>query len=87
MNITFGAGLASTSPLPPNITSYQYSSNACPDDGFYTIGPQSPVCFGNTWHSLNQDHTPSDVNGNMMIVNASVTAGDFFTSTRSSKPT
>lgn len=78
MNITFGAGQASATPLLSSITSYRYSSNPCPDDGFYSIGSQNLGCFGDTWHSLNQDHTPSDVNGNMMIINASFTAGDFY---------
>ncbi|HUH33288.1 MAG TPA: gliding motility-associated C-terminal domain-containing protein [Daejeonella sp.] len=81
VNITFGAGLASTSPLPPGVTSYQYTSTGCPGDGFYNIGPHNRGCFDNTWHSINQDHTPSDDNGNMMIINASFTAGDFYKQT------
>jgi hypothetical protein len=35
-------------------------------------------CFEGKWHSLPEDHTPGDVNGKMMIVNASEKPGDFF---------
>ncbi|MFN2439509.1 MAG: gliding motility-associated C-terminal domain-containing protein, partial [Chitinophagaceae bacterium] len=35
-------------------------------------------CFGNTWHTISEDHTPGDNNGYMMLVNASFTAGDFY---------
>ena len=79
VNITFGAGPAASSPLPPGVTSYTYTTNPCPGDGFYNIGSRSPGCFSNTWHSVTQDHTPNDSDGNMMFVNASVEPGDFYT--------
>lgn len=78
VNITFGAGASSAIPLASNVTTYTYTPNSCPVDGLYNIGSQNLDCFADTWHSLNQDHTPSDVNGNMMIINASFTAGDFY---------
>ena len=78
VNITFGAGAASAGPLSNNVTSYIYSTDACPKDGIYTIVSQSQGCFGNTWHTVTQDHTPDDVNGNMMLINASNDPGDFF---------
>jgi hypothetical protein len=48
VNISFGAGYASASPLRNNITSYTYSSSPCPDDGYYNIAAQCLGCFGNT---------------------------------------
>ena len=80
VNITFGAG---SNPGPPlgNLTNYTYASHDCPDDGYYTIGNSTNNCFGRTWRSLFTDHTPGDVNGYMMIVNASVNPGDFFVKT------
>lgn len=78
VNITFGAGPASATALPSSVTSYSYTSDSCPVDGLYNIGSENVGCFFNTWHSLDQDHTPADVNGNMMIINASFTAGDFY---------
>ena len=70
VNITFGAGSTSAGPLPNNVTSYNYSTDLCPSDGFYRIESQSTGCFGGTWHTVTEDHTPNDVNGNMMLVNA-----------------
>lgn len=80
VNITFGAG---SDPGPPveNLTNYTYVTHDCPDDGYYTIANSTNRCFGNTWHSLSEDHTPGDVNGYMMVVNASYTPGDFFVKT------
>src|SRR5690606_7634197 len=60
---------------------YTYSAAGCPNDGSYTIANFSGDCFGNSWHMVAQDHTPGDVNGYMMVVNASYTPGDFFVRT------
>ena len=79
VNITFGAGSAFTLPLDANVTTYRYFSGLCPDDGFYNIASQSLGCFGGSWHNVVQDHTPNDMNGNMMLVNASLQPGDFYT--------
>jgi gliding motility-associated-like protein len=80
VNITFGTG---SNPGPPlgNLTNYSYANHDCPDDGFYTIGNSTLNCFGGTWHTLQEDHTPGDVNGYMMIINASFNPGDFFVKT------
>ncbi|MEO7120286.1 MAG: gliding motility-associated C-terminal domain-containing protein [Ginsengibacter sp.] len=80
VNITFGAG---QNPGPPlgGTTNYIYVANDCPADGYYTIANSTNNCFGGTWHSLPQDHTPGDVNGYMMVVNASFQPGDFFVKT------
>lgn len=80
VNITFGSG---ANPGPPlgNLTNYSYADHDCPADGFYTIGNSTNNCFNRTWHSLPEDHTPGDVNGYMMIVNASFNPGDFFVKT------
>ena len=79
VNITFGAG---SNPGPPlGNTNYIYVAGDCPNDGFYTIANSTSSCFGGTWHTVTEDHTPGDVNGYMMIVNASYTPGDFFVKT------
>lgn len=80
VNITFGAG---TNPGPPlgGSTNYGYVNHDCPDDGFYTVANSTSGCFGGTWHTLAEDHTPGDVNGYMMVVNASFNPGDFFVKT------
>jgi len=75
--IDFGAG--GGGPLPAGTTTYNYQSVTCPNDGNYTISSAlNESCFGASWHTLPTDHTPGDVNGNMMIVNAALDAGDFY---------
>ena len=77
--IDFGKG--TPAPLAAGVTTYTYQSYqqaSCPNDGLYTITSTLFNCFNNSWHNLTEDHTPGDVNGNMMVVNASVTPDDFF---------
>src|SRR5688572_22772826 len=71
VNITFGQGGSTFTPTG----SYTYTSNSCPDDGFYTVTNRSSGCFGNSWHTLTSDRTGT---GSFMLVNASFTPGDFF---------
>ncbi len=80
VNITFGAGANPGAPLS-GVNNYSYVSNDCPNDGSYTVANYTNNCFGNTWHTISQDHTPGDVNGYMMVVNASFNPGDFFVKT------
>ncbi len=77
VNITFGSGSNPGLPLG-STTNYTYLPNDCPNDGYYTIANSTNSCFGNTWYSLSHDHTPGDINGYMMIINASYQPGDFF---------
>ena len=81
VNITFGAGTNPGPPLGFGITNYTYLNSDCPGDGFYTIANSTNSCFGGTWHTLVEDHTPGDINGYMMVVNASYNPGDFFVKT------
>ncbi len=78
VNITFGSpgSGGGTGYAPPG--AYTYSASTCPDDGFYTITSATSGCFGNSWHSVLNDHTGG---GNFMLVNASYTPGDFFVAT------
>jgi gliding motility-associated-like protein len=80
VNITFGAGSGYAQALPSTITDYSFKSTDCPDDGFYSLVNKTGSCFGNTWHTLNQDHT-ADGNGYFMLINASYTPGDFYKQT------
>jgi len=81
VNITFGSGSNPGPPLSFGITNYSYFNGDCPPDGSYTIENNTSDCFGGTWHTLTEDHTPGDVNGYMMVVNASYNPGDFFVKT------
>ena len=81
VNVTFGSGGAVGNPLPAATTTYTFFSSDCPSDGSYTIVSSTNACFGNSWHSLPEDHTPGDANGYMMLVNASFNPGDFYVDT------
>ncbi|MFY7888383.1 MAG: hypothetical protein ACOVOW_05715 [Spirosomataceae bacterium] len=80
VNQTFGSGNNPGASLGTQ-TNYTYVTTDCPSDGFYAVRNSTTNCFGSSWHSLTQDHTTGDVNGYMMVVNASYTAGQFFTQT------
>jgi gliding motility-associated-like protein len=80
VNITFGSGTNPGAPLQAATTSYQYLSNDCPGDGFYTVRSNTTNCFGSTWHSLSNDHT-GDPNGYFMLINASFQPSAFYLDT------
>lgn len=73
---TFGVGTQNTS-LPAGTTTYTYSNNQDPNDGFYTVSSTSNYF---DWFSVS-DHTLNDTNGRMLIVNSSFTAGEFYKTT------
>ena len=81
INITFGSGSNPGPALRAASTNYTYISDDCPNDGSYTVRTYSSNCFGSTWFSPQEDHTPGDVNGYFMLVNASYTPGDFYVDT------
>jgi len=61
---------------PPNYTRAQ---GDCPRDGEYTYSSSTPGCNNGDWFVLNEDHTPGDSDGNMMLVNAYPGGGVFLT--------
>jgi gliding motility-associated-like protein len=73
VNVTFGTGGNSNTGYIPT-SAYTYSSTACPDDGYYTITNSTSGCFGNSWITVNSDHTG---NGAFLLVNATYAPGDF----------
>jgi gliding motility-associated-like protein len=79
VKIDFGAG-SNPGPSLSFPTSYGFVSGDCPNDGFYTVRNNTTACFGDSWHSLTKDHT-GNTNGYFMLVNASVSPGDFYVDT------
>ncbi len=80
---TFGAGSNPGAALSGGITNMTYTSDNCPNDGYYTIANSitgSGNCHPDTWHNVTSDHT-GNPNGYMMIVNASYQPSIFFTQT------
>jgi gliding motility-associated-like protein len=80
VNITFGSGTNPGGSLSAATTTYNYYSNDCPGDGFYTVRNSTTACFGNTWHSLASDHTGNG-NGYFMLVNSSFAPSAFYLDT------
>ncbi|WP_460640432.1 T9SS type B sorting domain-containing protein [Larkinella harenae] len=80
VNETFGTGTAGS--LPAGRTTYRYTAEQCPFDGYYTIASSiDHTCFGTVWQKVGEDHTVGDTNGNMMIVNASYEPDEFYNQT------
>ncbi|MDX1937805.1 MAG: gliding motility-associated C-terminal domain-containing protein [Flavihumibacter sp.] len=77
----FGSGSNPGQSLAPGVTTYSYTISGCPPDGSYTIYSSAGSCFNDSWHVLTEDHTPGDVNGYMMAVNAALTPGVFYLDT------
>lgn len=78
VHITFGSGTsthAGALAADSGSTSYVYSSNDFPSDGYYTI-ENTTAGAGNVWWSTT-DHT-GNTGGYMMIVNASYAKTDYF---------
>jgi hypothetical protein len=80
--IDFGNGSSGFGqPLPSGKTNYSFLYNSCPVDGQYTITSATLNCFSRSWHSITNDHTPDDIGGFFMLVNASVGPGVFYVDT------
>ena len=60
---------------------YARINGYCPSDGYYAITPYTSECFRNDWFTLEEDHTPGDANGNMLLINSSPFSGVFFKTT------
>jgi len=56
---------------------YERVSHYCPPDGYYSYASSTSDCFGGDWHTINEDHTPGDVDGNMLLVNGAPGPGIF----------
>ena len=56
---------------------YERVEHPCPVDGSYSFINYTSDCFRGDWLTLNEDHTPGDVDGNMLVVNASPRSGVF----------
>ena len=70
----FGTGTDYGPSLALGTTTYTFVGSNNPQDGEYTIGSNT-FAFG--WN-LPNDHTPNDIDGKALIINASFTAGEFY---------
>jgi hypothetical protein len=75
--IHFGRGNV-RDPNSGDLSGYRRISGSCPPDGFYAFASYTSRCFHDDWHTLLEDHTAGDVNGNMLLVNAAPFGGNVF---------
>ena len=80
--IDFGSGTNTIGQaLPSGKTNYNYVNSTCPLDGQYSMVSSTPGCYSRTWHNVSSDHTPNDIGGYFMLVNASLGPGVFYVDT------
>lgn len=60
-----------------DLFSYRRVASSCPRDGYYSFVSFTSECFNDDWHTISEDHTAGDVNGNMLLVNAAPYGGVF----------
>lgn len=53
-----------------DVYSYRQVAHYCPSDGYYSFASYTSACFNDDWHTLYEDHTGGDADGNMLLVNA-----------------
>lgn len=76
--VDFGNSLSTSALHLTEPENYNEDDGTCPQDGNYAIIPQTVGCFFGNWITLNEDHTPGDNGGKMMVVNAAMEPGTFF---------
>ncbi|WDT68280.1 T9SS type B sorting domain-containing protein [Cloacibacterium sp. TD35] len=64
--------------VPPAFTNYIYSSTFPPNDGRYTISNTTEYLSWGWQKSLDHTNDPSGTYGNMLVVNADYTPGEFY---------
>jgi hypothetical protein len=64
-----------------SLSNYDRVSTSCPSDGHYSFASYTHACFHDDWHTILEDHTTGDIDGNMLLVNAAPYGGVFFTTT------
>ncbi|MEO5893177.1 MAG: hypothetical protein ABIQ31_23200, partial [Ferruginibacter sp.] len=79
LRIDFGSGRGAPDPNLSLSENYRRVLDYCPQDGHYSILSSTNDCFGGHWLTLAQDHTPNDIDGNMLLVNAAYQPDLFFT--------
>jgi hypothetical protein len=83
ITIHFGAGSVADINIS-SLSNYDRVGSSCPSDGHYTYTDYTSDCFRGDWLTLEEDHTPGDASGNMLLVNSSYTTGTFFSTTLNS---
>jgi len=76
ITIHFGAGNV-RDVTTGDLSYYTRVPGSCPSDGYYSLASSTSGCFSDDWHTISEDHTPGDIDGNMLLVNAGVEGATF----------
>jgi len=76
ITIHFGAGNV-RDVTTEDLSYYTRVPGSCPSDGHYSLASSTSGCFSDDWHTIFEDHTPGDVDGNMLLVNAGMEGATF----------
>lgn len=68
--IDFGAGSNPGAAISNIPSTYQYTNQDCPQEGYYAIRNSTFFCFSSDWFAVPFDHSPNDPNGYFLMVNA-----------------
>lgn len=77
VSINFGSGNNPGPPLPNGVTTYRYRNVCAIESNDYAIRSNTLACR-NVWYEIPEDHTPNDVNGYFMMVDADDSRGEFY---------
>ncbi len=81
LRVDFGTAAAIQDFNLNRLSGYKRITDDCPNDGMYTFATSTARCYSDHWYTLDEDHTPGDNNGRMLICNASPSTGLFFYAT------
>jgi hypothetical protein len=82
--VTIHFGRGNVRDVNTGAIAYSRVNSYCPVDGYFSYTPFTARCFSDDWHTIAEDHTPGDQDGNMLLVNASPRPGTFLSTTISS---
>ena len=60
-----------------SLSEYDRVRSYCPTDGHFSYASYTSNCFSDDWHTLTEDHTGGDADGNMLLVNGAPNPGMF----------
>jgi len=69
VTIHFGSGNVAD-PNTGDLYNFRRVHHSCPSDGHYAFVSYTSACFNDDWHTITEDHTTGDADGNMLLVNA-----------------
>ena len=76
VKIDFGTGSVSDY-NNTSLAEYDRVRSYCPTDGHFSYASYTSNCFSDDWHTLTEDHTSGDADGNMLLVNGAPNPGMF----------